>query len=359
VSSHGLRRKGHSGLNPTLTVALDAMGGDHAPSMVVAGAALGHRRYPKVKFVFFGDERKIKPLLDRRRALRAHAEIRHTEESVGQDMKLSVALRARQSSMRLAIDAVAAGEADCIVSAGDTKVLMPMAKIVLKTLPGIHRPAIASFLPTMRGESAWLDLGANLDCDAENLVQFAVMGAIFARTVLDVPEPAIGLLNVGSEDEKGREALKIAAQRLRTMALPGRFHGFIEGNDIPLGTVDVIVTDGFTGNIALKLAEGMGKLYTDFLRKTFRSSLMARLGYLMASAAFRKLRDRIDPRRYNGGMFLGLGGVCVKSHGGTDGFGFANAIGVAIDLVAQGFNEHIREELRQLDQVDPPAALAI
>ena len=330
------------------------MGGDRAPSAVVAGAALAHRRYPQVKYVLFGDEKQIKPLLDKRKALQSVASIHHTDEVVGNDMKPSVALRSgRQSSMRLAIDSVAAGETDCVVSAGNTGALMAMAKIALRTLPGIHRPAIGSFLPTLRGESVLLDLGANIECDAENLVQFAIMGAIFARTVLGIPEPTIGLLNVGSEELKGHEDLKNAAQILRSTTLPGRFHGFIEGNDIADGTVDVVVTDGFTGNVALKLTEGMARLYADFLKRTFKSSIMARLGYLLASGAFRKLRAHVDPRRYNGAMFLGLSGVCVKSHGGVDAFGFANAIGVAVDLVAQGFNDRIREELQKLNLSNP------
>jgi glycerol-3-phosphate acyltransferase PlsX len=336
------------------------MGGDHAPDMVVAGADLARRRYPKVKFLLFGDERRIEPLLDKRKGLKPLVSIHHTDVAVGGDAKPSVALRAgRNSSMRLAIDAVAAGNADCVVSAGNTGALMAMAKIVLKTLPGIHRPAIGSFMPTIRGESVMLDLGANIECDAENLVQFAVMGAIFARTVLGIPEPTIGLLNVGAEELKGHDAIRAAADKLRSIPLPGRFHGFIEGNDIPAGTVDVIVTDGFTGNIALKLAEGMGKLYAGFLQRTFRSSLMAQLGYLLARGAFRKLRARVDPRRYNGGMFLGLSGVCVKSHGGIDAFGFANAIGVAIDLAAEGFNDRIGEELHRLSPPPQPATIAV
>jgi glycerol-3-phosphate acyltransferase PlsX len=336
------------------------MGGDHSPEMVIAGADMARRRYPRVRYIFFGDEAKISPLLLRRKALHAVAAICHTDSLVGNDVKPSVALRSgRQSSMRLAIDAVADGSADCIVSAGNTGALMAMAKFVLKTLPGIDRPAIASFLPTTRGETVMLDLGANLECDVDNLVQFAIMGAIFARTVLGVPVPTIGLLNVGAEELKGHEVLRSAAEILRTIPLPGSFYGFIEGNDVPGGTVDVVVTDGFTGNVALKIAEGMGKLYSGFLQRTFRSSVMARIGYLMASGAFRKLRARVDPRRYNGGMFLGLTGVCVKSHGGTDAFGFANAIGVAVDLVAEGFNERIREELKRLAPVQPPATIAL
>ncbi len=332
MTSSGLRVKGKSSSGAMLTVALDAMGGDHAPDMVIAGADLARVRYPQVRYIFFGDEARIAPLLEERKALSALSVIRHTDSLIGNDMKPSIALRSgRQSSMRLAIDAVAAGGADCVVSAGNTGALMAMAKVVLKTLPGIDRPAIASFLPTSRGETVMLDLGANIECDVDNLVQFAVIGAIFARTVLGVPEPSIGLLNVGAEQLKGNDTLRSA------------------------GTVDVVVTDGFTGNVALKIAEGMGKLYSGFLQRTFRSSVMARIGYLLASGAFRKLRARVDPRRYNGGMFLGLSGVCVKSHGGTDAFGFANAIGVAVDLVAQGFNDRIREELKRLAPTNPPS----
>jgi phosphate acyltransferase len=336
------------------------MGGDNAPDMVVVGADMARERYPNVKFILFGDEARIAPLLEKRTALKPVATIRHTEDFIDNDMKPSAALRSgKNSSMRLAIDSVAAGEADCIVSAGNTGALMATAKLVLKMLPGIHRPAISSFLPTTRGETVMLDLGANLECDVENLVQFAIMGAIFARTVLGIPEPTIGLLNVGAEQAKGNDTLRAAAEVLRTTPIPGVFYGFVEGNDIPGGTVDVVVTDGFTGNIALKVAEGMGKLYSGFLTQTFSASLMARLGYLLARGAFTKLRARIDPRRYNGGMFLGLSGVCVKSHGGVDAFGFANAVGVAIDLVAQGFNDRIGEELQRLAPAAPVTTVAV
>jgi glycerol-3-phosphate acyltransferase PlsX len=221
---------------------------------------------------------------------------------------------------------------------------MVMAKFVLKTMPGIDRPAIASFFPTMRSESVMLDLGANVQCDADNLVQFAIMGNVFARTVLGVREPTMGLLNVGSEELKGHDAVKEASTILRHLTLPGKFHGFVEGDDITRGTVDVIVTDGFTGNVALKSIEGSVKLYSHFLRQTFKSSWLAGLGYLLARPAMNALRARVDPRRYNGAIFMGLNGVCVKSHGGTDAFGFANAIGVAVDMVTNGAIEKMRQD---------------
>lgn len=341
-------------MSQRLTIALDAMGGDHAPDMVVAGADIARERHPDVHYILFGDARRIEPLMAKRTALRAVAEVVHTDDVVSADAKPSVALRAgRQSSMRLAIDAVADGRAASVVSAGNTGALMAMAKFVLKTLPGIDRPAIASFFPTLRGESVMLDLGANTECSAENLVEFAVMGSVFARQVLGVMEPTVGVLNIGSEEVKGNETVRAAAARLRDMPLPGRFHGFVEGTDIASGTVDVIVTDGFTGNVALKTAEGTAKLYAEFLRRSFESSLLAKVGYLLARSAFRKLKKRTDPRRYNGAMFLGLRGVCVKSHGGTDPLGFANAVGVAVNLAMHGFNERIKEEMQRLSSASP------
>jgi glycerol-3-phosphate acyltransferase PlsX len=329
----------------SFSIALDAMGGDRAPEMVVKGANIARQRFPNVSFIFFGDEPRIKPLLARYGALRKVSRLVHTDKIVAGDDKPSVALRAgRGSSMRLAIDAVQAGEAAGVVSAGNTGALMAMAKFVLKTLPGIDRPAIASFFPTLRGESVMLDLGANLSCDADNLVQFAVMGNVFARTVLGILRPTVGLLNVGSEEVKGHEAVREAAALLRATSLPGDFRGFVEGDDIARGTVDVIVTDGFTGNVALKTLEGTAKLYAEFLRRSFKSSFVASLGYLLARPALNALRVRTDPRRYNGAIFLGLNGVAVKSHGGTDALGFANAIGVAVDMVTQKSLDKIRED---------------
>lgn len=330
----------------TPVIALDAMGGDRAPDIVVAGAELARERHPQSRFIFFGDEARIKPLLDGFPALAKVSDLRHAPDTVTSDMKPSVALRqGRQSSMRLAINAVAEGDATCIVSAGNTGALMATAKFVLKTLPGIDRPAIASVMPTKIGESVMLDLGANVECDAENLVQFALMGAIFCRTVLGISNPSIGLLNIGTEEMKGHDEIRAAATILRERAIPGRFHGFIEGNHITAGTVDVVVTDGFSGNIALKVMEGTAQLITHYMRQTFKASPLAQIGYLFAHGAMKKLRLRADPRRYNGAMFLGLQGVCVKSHGGTDAVGFANAIGVAYNLVDRQFNERIGEEL--------------
>src|SRR6266568_5570399 len=338
-------------MSDRITIAIDAMGGDRAPAMVLSGADIALERHPGAQFLLFGDSARITPLLARLPRLAEAATVQHTEEVVADDAKPSQALRSgRQSSMRLAIDAVRDGRADGVVSAGNTGALMATAKFSLKMLPGIDRPAIASFFPTRRGESVMLDLGANIECDAENLVQFALMGDVFARTVLGLVEPTVGLLNVGSEDLKGNDAVRGASARLRGGMTPIRFHGFIEGDDIAAGTVDVVVTDGFTGNVAVKTAEGTVKLFSEFLEAAFRHSLMARIGYIFARSALRKLRMRSDPRRYNGAIFLGLGGIAVKSHGSTDAFGFANAIGVAVDMKVNGFLDKIRVELARLSE---------
>jgi glycerol-3-phosphate acyltransferase PlsX len=280
----------------------------------------------------------LTPLLDALPAVRAVCEIRHTDEAIKGEDKPSHALRkGRQSSMRLAIDAVRSGEAGGIVSAGNTGALMAIAKFVLRPLPGIDRPALASMLPSPKGETVMLDLGANIECDADNLVQFAVMGADFAQAVLGRVPPRVGLLNVGSEELKGSDTIREAGERLRNMENPPfEYSGFVEGDDITRGVVDVVVTDGFTGNVALKTAEGVVGMYSSFLRAGFNSSWMSKLGYLMARNGLKILKDRLDPRKYNGAVFLGLNGVCVKSHGGTDAVGFANAIAVTIEMVSEG-----------------------
>ncbi len=234
------------------------------------------------------------------------------------------------------------------MSAGNTGALLALAKIVLKTLPGIDRPAMAGISPSARGDLVMLDLGANVACDARNLVEFAVMGDVFARTVLGLPAPTIGLLNVGAEEMKGDDRVRQAADVLRESYLASQFHGFVEGHDIAAGTTDVIVTDGFTGNVALKTGEGALKLVGALLRQVFASSLAARLGYLLARAGLDRLREWLDPRRYNGAVMLGLNGVVVKSHGGTDAYGFAHAIDVGMDMVVHHFNERMREGLARI-----------
>jgi phosphate acyltransferase len=328
-----------------LTIAIDAMGGDHAPQMVVEGISRAIGRMKNAQFLLFGRSSEVAPLIDRFRRLRSRVELREASDVVAGTERPSIALRnGRNSSMRLAIDAVAAGDADGVVSAGNTGALMAMAKFVFKTLPGVDRPAIASVFPSIRGRTVLLDLGANVCCGADNLVQFAVMGEVFARKVLGLENPSVGILNVGEEDLKGNEAVKKAAAILQRSKLAIRFRGFVEGDDIAMGTVDVIVTDGFTGNIALKMAEGTARLYTHLLKSALVSSPLARLGALLAGPALRAMQARVDPRVYDGAMFLGLNGVCVKSHGGTDALGFANAIHVAVQMIADGVNEGIKQD---------------
>jgi len=336
-------------LSDLLPIALDAMGGDLGPSAVIGGAQLAHIRFPDIRFVFYGDEKKITPLLDapENRSLKACSAIVHTDVMVEQDEKPSIAVRAgKQSSMRLAIDSVERGESSGVVSSGNTGALMAMSKIALRTLPGISRPAIAGTFPTLKGECIMLDLGANVESDGEELVQFAIMGDAFARAVLRVDSPTIGLLNVGSEEMKGHEEVRTAAALLKKTTLPLNFHGFVEGNDIALGTVDVVVTDGFSGNIALKTAEGTARLMITFLKDALSSSLMSKLGYLLAKPGIETLRDRMDPRKYNGAMFLGLNGIVIKSHGSSDAFGFSHAIATAVALAKHRINQKIIEEIR-------------
>jgi glycerol-3-phosphate acyltransferase PlsX len=310
-------------------VALDAMGGDHGPAVVVSGAELALEQHPESEFLFFGNAALVAPLVDAHQSLKAASQIVHTEVAVRMDAKPSQALRSGRwkSSMWLAIEAVKNGKADVAVSGGNTGALMAMAKFELKMLPGIERPAIAALWPTLRGESIVLDLGASIGADAEHLVNLAVMGAAMARILFGIARPTVGLLNVGVEEVKGLEPVREAGRILREETFPDLvYQGFVEGDDIGRGKVDVVVTEGFAGNIALKTAEGTARQMGEYIREAMTRSLSARIGYLFARSAFRQLRERLDPRRSNGGVFLGLNGIVIKSHGGTDAEGFAAAI---------------------------------
>lgn len=334
------------------------MGGDNAPHIVVEGAHLARDRYPDARFVIFGDEAVIRPLIAKYPGLDKVMTLHHTPDRVKADDKPAVVLRSgRNSSMRLAIDAVAKGEADCVVSAGNTGALMAMAKFALKVMPGIDRPAIATYMPTrVAGHgTVLLDLGANAECDSNNLFEFAVLGAVFSREVLGIAQPRIGLLNIGSEAMKGSDLVRAAAEVLSTTPLPGIYTGFAEGDDIASGHFDVVVTDGFTGNVTLKSIEGTAKLLKHMVKETFKSSWLMKIGailclpgLLLSLPALKKLSGRVDPRNYNGASLLGLKGLCIKSHGGTDGHGFANAICVAAGLAAGGFNRKVESELHRL-----------
>jgi glycerol-3-phosphate acyltransferase PlsX len=316
-----------------LVLSIDAMGGDAGPAAILAGAAIARRRHPKARFLFHGDEAVLKPLLARRLWLKQRSEIAHSPSVVSMEDKPSQAMRrGRDTSMWHALEAVASKRSAAAVSAGNTGALMAMSLFVLKRIEGIVRPAIAVLWPTKRGQTVVLDVGANAECEAEQLVDFAVMGEAFARAMFGIERPTVGLLNIGEEELKGIEPVKRAAQILRASTLPIEFHGFVEGDDIGEGAADVVVTDGFTGNVALKTAEGTAKLIAHFFRSSLRRSVFSRVGAVIASGALRTLRRKMDPRQASGGIFLGLNGIVVKSHGHTDALGFASAIDLAIDM---------------------------
>jgi glycerol-3-phosphate acyltransferase PlsX len=319
-----------------IRIALDAMGGDHGASVVVPGAEVSLARHPDIEFVLFGDGAVVEPLMASRPRLKAVSRFVHTDIAVKMDAKPSQALRQGRwkSSMWLAIDAVKKGEADVAVSAGNTGALMAMAKISLKTMAGVERPAIACLWPTIKGESIVLDVGASIGADARHLVAMAVMGGGMARALFNLERPKVGLLNIGVEEVKGLEAVREAGRILRDAVLPEiEYAGFVEGDDIGKGTVDVVVTEGFAGNIALKNAEGTARQLSQYLKSAMTKTLLSKLGYILARDAFRTLSEKMDPRKSNGGVFLGLNGIVIKSHGGTDAEGFAYAVDIGHDMV--------------------------
>ncbi len=341
-------------MSRVVRIALDAMGGDHGASVIVPGAAIALERRPDLRFVMVGDAAIVEPLLEVHPKVRDATDVRHTTVAVRMDDKPSQALRAGRykSSMWLALDAVKKGDAVAAVSAGNTGALMAMARFCLKGMGEVDRPAIAGLWPTIRGESVVLDVGATIGADARHLVDLAVMGAAMARIVFDIDKPTVGLLNVGVEEIKGIEAVKEAGRILREADLPHLdYFGFVEGDDLGKGTVDVVVTEGFTGNIALKTAEGTAKQISTYLRNAMSRTLMARIGYLFARNAFEALKEKMDPRRANGGVFLGLEGIVIKSHGGADALGFASAVELAYEMARYDLLAKIRESV-----VRPPAA---
>lgn len=329
-------------------IALDAMGGDHGPEVVVPGAARALQGLPGTTFGFFGDARIVEPILSKHPALAARSTVHHTEVAVRMDDKPSQALRRgrRASSMWLALDAVKKGEADLAVSAGNTGALMAMAKLCVKMMPGIDRPAIAAKWPTLRGHTIVLDVGATIGADARHLVDLAIMGSAMARIVFAIEAPSVGLLNVGVEEIKGLDEIKLAGRILKDAALPHLlYHGFVEGDDLGRGTVDVVVTEGFTGNVALKSAEGTARQIAQYLREAMSETLMTKIGYLFARRAMESLRKRMDPRQANGGVFLGLDGVVIKSHGSADAISYAGAIEIGHAMVRQNLLSKIKETL--------------
>lgn len=334
-----------------MILSLDAMGGDAAPDVVIEGAEIALLRHPKIKFLLHGDEALLAPLLVNHPSVAAASEIVHAEASVSMEDKPSEAVRrGRNTSMWRAINSVRQDEARAIISAGNTGALMAMGLIQLKTMPGISRPAIAALWPTIKGETVVLDLGANLEADEKQLVDFAIMGEAFARVELGLRHPAVGLLNIGEEELKGHDEIRNAAQTLRTSMDKMNFIGFVEGSDIGLGEVDVVVTDGFTGNIALKTAEGTARQFATLLSTAMRRTWLSKLGGLLAASAFRALKQKMDPNQSNGGVLLGLNGLVIKSHGGTDKNGFASAIEVALDMAESEYAEIIHRRLASLEE---------
>ena len=334
-----------------ITIALDCMGGDNAPLSVINGAAIAAKENKKIHFLFYGDEQIIWPLIEKKSSLINRYDIFHTSEIITSDDKPSIALRrGRNSSMRLAIDAVKNNKAQAIVSAGNTGALMLISKIVLRVLPGIDRPAIISRVPNQQGKTTiLLDMGANVECDSDVLYQFACMGSAFAKVVLKIKKPSIGLLNVGSEDLKGKDSVRSAAEIIKESELAEDFYGFVEGDDITKGTVDVVVTDGFTGNITLKAIEGTAKMISQMLKNAFTSSILTKIAYILSAKSFANMKKKVDPRLHNGAMFVGLNGIVVKSHGNADKVSFANAIRVAISLAEDKINDKISNEVKTSD----------
>jgi len=331
----------------SLILSIDAMGGDAAPTVVLDGLKLFAERRSNVLFEVHGRAEDITAGIEAR-GLMDRCTIMHHDDVVSMSEKPSAALRrAKKTSMWGAVQAVKAGRAGAAVSAGNTGALMAFAMMSLRKMEGVHRPAMTAIWPTMEGRSVVLDVGANLDADSDQLVTFAIMGEAYARAVTGKAKPTIGLLNIGSEEDKGRDTLKLAAERLREAELGLDFRGYVEGNDIALGAVDVVVTDGFTGNVALKTAEGTARLVASYVREALTSGVISKMGAALASSGLKRLRSKMDPSNVNGGVLLGLNGVVVKSHGGTDAEGYATAVQLAADLAASRYMEEVAAGLKR------------
>ena len=342
-----------------IRISIDAMGGDFGPEVVIPGAAIALERHPDIRFVFYGLADRVEPVLARYPKVAAASTFHASEMAIRMDDKPSQALRngRGKSSMWQAIEAVREGEADVCVSAGNTGALMAMSKFCLRMMADVERPAIAGIWPTLRGESIVLDIGATIGANAQQLVDYAVMGAGMARALFEIKRPTVGLLNVGVEEVKGLDEIREAGQMLREIPLAGlEYSGFVEGNDIGKGTVDVVVTEGFSGNIALKAAEGTARQMAELLRAAMSRTWMARIGYVFAKSAFDRLREKMDPRKVNGGVFLGLNGVVIKSHGGADAEGFAAALEVGYDMVRNELLQKISADLGKFHESRPVAA---
>ena len=343
-----------------IKISIDAMGGDHGPSVIIPALAKVAIRRTDIRFIIYGRDEVVRPELAKHPKLAAVSEFVHCEVAVRMDDKPSQALRQGRwkSSMWKAIEAVKSGTSDACVSAGNTGALMAMSKFCLRTMATIDRPAIAALWPTVRGESVVLDVGATIGADAHQLTDFAILGTGMARALFGIDRPTVGLLNVGVEEIKGQEEVKEAGRMLREANMASmNYQGFVEGDDIGKGTTDVVVTEGFSGNIALKTAEGTARQIAGYLREAMSRTLMAKIGYLFAKGAFDRLREKMDVRRANGGVFLGLNGIVVKSHGGADADGFAAAIEMAYDMVRNRLLDRIEADLDLFHARNPHAAM--
>ncbi len=331
-----------------ITLSIDAMGGDAAPAMVIEGLSRVCRARRDVEFILHGRESELEAAVAAS-ALSTRCRIVDQPEVVSMSAKPSSALRrAKGTSMWGMVDSVKQGEAIAGVSAGNTGALMAMSMLALRKMPGVHRPAMTALWPTLNGRAVVLDVGANLDADADQLVEFAVMGESYARAVFGKAHPTVGLLNIGAEEEKGRDAIKFAGEILKTRDLGIDFRGFVEGNDISMGAVDVVVTDGFTGNVALKTAEGTARLVSTYVREALTSSLLSKAGAALAASGLKALRNKMNPSNVNGGVLLGLNGVIVKSHGGADADGFATAVSLAADLAQSQYMHEVSAGLNRV-----------
>ncbi|WP_394706137.1 phosphate acyltransferase PlsX [uncultured Cohaesibacter sp.] len=338
----------YSGMSETINISLDVMGGDHGPSVILDGADIALVRHPDIRYQLFGDKEIIENLLNDFPRVKQASTLYHCEVVIQMDERPSQALRRgrNKSSMWRSIEATRDHLSDVCVSAGNTGALMAMSKFCLRTMADIERPAIAAIWPTLRGESIVLDVGATIGADAQQLVDFSLLGGAMARSLFGIDRPTIGLLNIGEEDVKGLDEVKEAGRMLRDFKFPQfEYKGFVEGDDLGTGAVDVVVTEGFAGNIALKTAEGTAKQLAEYLYSAMSRTWMARIGYMFARSAFSRLREKMDPRKVNGGVFLGLNGIVIKSHGGADGEGFAAAIGLGYDMVKNGLTEKIEQDL--------------
>ncbi|MEQ1899094.1 MAG: phosphate acyltransferase PlsX [Devosia sp.] len=345
----------------SIRISVDAMGGDKGPRIAVHGAALALVERRNTSFIFHGREAELSPLLEQYPMLKPVSRVVHCDNVISMEEKPAQALRKGRgnSSMWAAIQSVKDGDADVVISGGNTGALMAMSLMCLRPMEGISRPAIAAIWPTLRADIIVLDVGATVGGDAKQLVDFSILGAALARALFDMESPTIGLLNVGTEEMKGHDEVKDAARMLQDASGAGfTYHGFVEGDDIGKGTVDVIVTEGFAGNIALKTAEGTARQVGTYLREVLKADVFSTFGAMIAGKALTAIKRKLDPRNVNGGVFLGLNGVVIKSHGGTDEIGFKSALGLAYEMARSRLIDKISEGMRRFPALPAPAPAA-